>query len=126
MGALWKDSGSHVVDEANLINPIEQDILRELMGSRCNFAAILAANKKRVFRYLKRGNGQVVSGQKPPASKRECNHKDWEIRRQGFGRSGITKHARIAGFTPGKHWRGTWKTKGLGQGNVDTMHVAAR
>lgn len=53
---------SNVVDVANLT--LEQDVLRELMGSRRAYAAVLTVNKKKDLRYLRQRNKPVVEG--PP------------------------------------------------------------
>ena len=105
-----KTECSDVVDAAKFT--LEQDILRELTGSRHSYEAVLTTNKNRDLRYLRRRNGRVVEGQ-PPTWSRESDQEDCQTRKKGFGRSRISQGAKANRFPPGKCWRGTWETKGF-------------
>ena len=59
-----------VVDVANFT--LEQDIMRELMGTRHSYAAIITINKKKELRYLRQRKRPVVEGP-TQASRREFN-----------------------------------------------------
>ena len=67
-----KIEGSNVVDVANLT--LEQDVLRELMGLKRSYVAVLTADRKRDLRYLRQRNRRVVEGQQPNTWRRQFNH----------------------------------------------------
>ena len=108
---IGKIQGRDVVDVANMT--LEQDVLKELTGSRCSYVAVLSDYKNRYLRYLQRRNGQVVEGQQPHTLRRESDHVDCWIWQMGFGRSRISQGAKNDELKPGKEWRCTWQTKGF-------------
>ena len=105
-----KIQGSDVVNVANLT--LEQDMLKDMTGSRRSYAAVLTADKKRDLCYLRRRNKWVVEGQ-PHTLRHEFNHPDCWIPQQGLGRSRISQCARNIERTAKKRWKGTWETKGF-------------
>ena len=70
---LGKIEGNDVVDVANLT--LEQDMLRELTGSRSSYAAVFTADKNRDLRYLRQRNRRMVEGQ-PHISRHGSNYVD--------------------------------------------------
>ena len=94
-----KIQGSDVVDVANLT--LEQDILKELTGTRRYYAAVVTADKNRNLRYLWQMNRRMVEGQ-PHTLRRQADRPDCQIWQQGFSRSRTLQCARNIEF---KLWK---------------------
>ena len=117
MGAVLKDSGSDVVDVANLT--LEHDLLKHLTGLRRSYAAVLTADKKMDLCHPRWGKKPVVEGQ-PHSLRQESNHADCEFDNKDLEDPGSLKVQGMINFHPENAGEVLGKLKGLGQWDVGT------
>ena len=110
-GALCKiKHDCDIVDVANYT--LEQEVLKNMTGSRRSNAAVFSADKGKDFRRPQRKNKLLV--RRPPCNlKRESDHDKCRILSQEFSRLKTSQCARNRELASSKRCRNTSETKGL-------------